>query len=77
MGSFTGQLLIRSFDRADRVYNAMKCRGYAFTHQNISHNEKRLNYSDIIYFLVVLLFCVTLRVFDVNELYEKLLVSFL
>ncbi len=29
MGSFTGQLLLRSFDRAERVYGAMKCRGYA------------------------------------------------
>lgn len=28
MGSFTGQLLLSSFDRADRVYSAMKCRGY-------------------------------------------------
>ncbi|NLT12747.1 MAG: cobalt ECF transporter T component CbiQ, partial [Clostridiales bacterium] len=28
MGSFVGQLLIRSFDRAERVYAAMKCRGY-------------------------------------------------
>lgn len=29
MGFFVGQLLIRSFDRAERVYNAMKCRGYS------------------------------------------------
>ncbi len=29
MGSFVGQLLLRSFDRAERVYSAMKCRGYA------------------------------------------------
>ena len=29
MGGFTGQLLLRSFDRAERVYGAMKCRGYA------------------------------------------------
>ncbi|HWS28496.1 MAG TPA: cobalt ECF transporter T component CbiQ [Clostridia bacterium] len=28
MGSFAGQLLLRSFDRAERVYNAMQCRGY-------------------------------------------------
>jgi len=28
MGSFAGQLLLRSFDRAERVYAAMKCRGY-------------------------------------------------
>jgi cobalt/nickel transport system permease protein len=28
MGSFVGQLLLRSFDRAERVYAAMKLRGY-------------------------------------------------
>jgi len=77
MGSFTGQLLIRSFDRADRIYNAMKCRGYVNTQQNISHNSKRLKYNDIIYFLIVLLFCVTLRIIDVNKLYDNLFGSFM
>lgn len=28
MGSFVGQLLLRSIDRAERVYYAMKCRGF-------------------------------------------------
>jgi len=28
MGVFVGQLLLRSFDRAERVYCAMKCRGF-------------------------------------------------
>ena len=28
MGSFIGQLLLRSFDRAEQVYQAMLCRGY-------------------------------------------------
>lgn len=28
MGPFLGQLIIRSFDRADRIYNAMKCKGF-------------------------------------------------
>lgn len=28
MGSFTGQLLLRSIDRAERVYAAMQCRGF-------------------------------------------------
>lgn len=28
MGSFAGQLLLRSFDRAERVYQAMKLRGF-------------------------------------------------
>lgn len=29
MGSFLGQLLLRSFDRAGRVYTAMTCRGFS------------------------------------------------
>ena len=28
MGSFVGSLLLRSFDRAERIYGAMRCRGY-------------------------------------------------
>lgn len=28
MGCFLGQLLLRSYDQADRIYCAMKCRGY-------------------------------------------------
>ncbi|MDF2473513.1 MAG: cbiQ2 [Anaerocolumna sp.] len=28
MGPFLGQLIIRSFDRAERIYQAMKCRGF-------------------------------------------------
>lgn len=28
MGNFVGQLLLRGFDRAERVYSAMLCRGY-------------------------------------------------
>lgn len=31
MGSFAGQLLLRSIDRAERVYLAMKCRGFRGT----------------------------------------------
>jgi cobalt/nickel transport system permease protein len=28
MGSFLGQLILRSFDRAERIYHAMQCRGF-------------------------------------------------
>ncbi len=28
MGAFVGQLFLKSYDRAERVYQAMKCRGY-------------------------------------------------
>ncbi|MDR0310197.1 MAG: cobalt ECF transporter T component CbiQ [Acidobacteriota bacterium] len=32
MGSFVGQLLLRGFDRAERVHAAMRCRGYSLKH---------------------------------------------
>ena len=32
MGSFVGQLLLRGFDRAERVHAAMRCRGYSLQH---------------------------------------------
>ena len=32
MGSFAGQLLLRGFDRADRVHAAMRCRGFSLNH---------------------------------------------
>ncbi|MEG1426427.1 MAG: cobalt ECF transporter T component CbiQ [Oscillospiraceae bacterium] len=35
MGSFVGQLLIRSFDRAERVYSAMQCRGYTLDAEQV------------------------------------------
>jgi len=78
MGSFAGQLLIRGFDRADRVYNAMKCKGYTLRYamQNIRQTSDKFNQKDIIYFFIVLLFCVTLRVIDVNDLYIKIFGSF-
>ena len=28
MGSFLGQLILRSFDRSERIFHAMKCRGF-------------------------------------------------
>ena len=50
MGSFIGQLLLRSFDRAERVYQAMKCRGYAL--RNFSHAKKNLDKHDWCFILL-------------------------
>ena len=75
MGSFAGQLLIRSFDRAGRVYNAMKCRGYAL--QNISTNSGKLAFKDIVFFVAVSALCVIFRVVDVNRLSAVILGRFL
>jgi len=67
MGSFSGQLLIRSFDRAERVYNSMKCRGY--TLQNIPQNKRKLTLNDMVFFAAVSIFCITFRFVDVNSLF--------
>jgi len=70
MGSFSGQLLIRSFDRAERVYNSMKCRGY--TLQNISQNKRTLTLSDIVFFALVSIFCITFRIVDINSFFVEI-----
>ena len=66
MGSFSGQLLIRSFDRAERVYNAMKCRGY--TLKNKQQRKEPLILQDFIYLFIVCLLCATFRFVDVSAL---------
>ena len=50
MGSFVGSLLVRSFERSNEVYNAMKCRGFDV-------KQAYLNYVDFEienYFLLML-----------------------
>ena len=78
MGSFAGVLLIRSFDRAERVYNAMKCRGYMSgqTIQNIPQNKK-LSINDFIFLFTVCLLCATFRLVDINSLFAVILGRFL
>ena len=62
MGSFAGQLLLRSFDRAERVYNAMKCRGYAL--HALPQNRQPIMLKDFIFFVLVCIFCVIFRGFN-------------
>jgi cobalt/nickel transport system permease protein len=70
MGVFSGQLLIRSFDRAERVYNAMKCRGYALGYalKNIPKKNKTMVLQDFIFLFIVCLSCATFRFIDVYAL---------
>jgi cobalt/nickel transport system permease protein len=74
MGSFTGQLLLRSFDRADRVYNAMKCRGYALN--ALPQSGGKLKTHDFIFCFVTCLLCITFRVIDVNALFAGIFRGF-
>jgi len=73
MGGFVGQLLLRSIDRADRVYSAMKCRGYA---PNVTRQDgRKIGRQDIIFCAVVCLLCVTFRVINVSALFAGIVGS--
>jgi cobalt/nickel transport system permease protein len=65
MSSFAGQLFIRSFDRADRVYMAMKCRGYAL--QNKQYEDPGLTRNDIGFCIVSCSLCLLFRFIDINK----------
>ncbi len=65
MGSFVGQLLIRSFDRAERVYGAMKCRGYASA--DIKKRRRPLSKEDLLFFAAVCLPFLALRILSIFE----------
>ena len=63
MGPFVGQLALRSFDRGERVYAAMACRG--FGGEFPEHTPVRMTLADI---LTVCLLCaafIALRIFPV------------
>lgn len=70
MGSFVGQLLIRSFDRAERIYGAMKCRGYPG--RTVQKQRTPVFMSDYIYLAATTVPFVLLRIFDVTALFERL-----
>jgi len=53
MGSFAGQLLIHSFDRAEQVYNAMKCRGYTSGYSQKNIPQKKENISTARFYIFI------------------------
>jgi cobalt/nickel transport system permease protein len=72
MGSFTGQLILRSFDRAERVYQAMICRGF----HGVYHGRKRGGFraADGLYTVSLILLMILLRFFDLSLFIGKLAV---
>jgi cobalt/nickel transport system permease protein len=70
MGSFVGQLLIRSYDRAERVYAAMKCRGYGGTARRGA--RKKLQPADYAYLALTCLPFILLRLVDAAAVFERL-----
>jgi len=59
MGSFVGQILLRGFDRAERVHAAMRCRGYSL--KNIPPARKKLQTADILALAAVCIPAILLR----------------
>lgn len=72
MGPFLGQLIIRSFDRAERIYNAMKCRGFEGS-ISFSKSEK-IDGKDWISMIIAGGLFVIFRFINVSELIGNLLV---
>lgn len=70
MPGFAGHLLLRSFDRADRVYDAMKCRGYALSGMPLS--DRKLTQADVTFLAVCVSLCAALRLVNVNALFTGL-----
>jgi cobalt/nickel transport system permease protein len=67
MGSFLGQLLLRSIDRAERVYEAMKCRGFDGSFGASGRGQKRLSpmrAADLLFIFAVVIFSLGLRLFN-------------
>jgi len=62
-GSLAGQMLLRTLERAQRVYHAMCCRGFAGEYNTGS--EKRLRAGDILYFTGWGLYFVIVRHFNI------------
>lgn len=72
MGAFLGQLLLRSFGRAERVYYAMKCRGFE---GEIRFSEQRkLRLSDWGYLAFISVVLILLRCYNVSKIIGSLLV---
>ena len=65
-GAFVGQLLLRSMDRAETVYESMQLRGYQgeFTGKNLSWNK----YISLCYVLIWVMVLLFLRVVPVFQL---------
>ena len=66
MGAFAGQLLLRSYDRAERIYHAMKCRGFGGS--MIGETAGKMSARDWFFMLAVSLSSALFRFVDIPAL---------
>lgn len=72
-GSLLGQLLLRTIDRAQRIYQAMLCRGFDGEMRLIG--QKKLERLDIIYFLGWSALFIVFRLVNISQWLGMLLVG--
>jgi cobalt/nickel transport system permease protein len=72
-GSFLGQLLLRSFDRADRVYNAMRLRGFDGVYRSggAGIEAQKWHLRDTAFILIMLFLIAAARVFGPARFFTK------
>jgi cobalt/nickel transport system permease protein len=70
-GSLMGLMLLRAFDRANRVYNAMKLRG--FDGEYSFGIESRLTIWSIIYLFLWVIFFITVRFFNIPQILGQII----
>lgn len=70
-GSFAGQLLLRTFDRAERVYQAMRLRGFEGEYN--TGEDKKFRLKDFLYVFAWILFFAMARIYNIPQLIGSLL----
>ena len=71
MGIFLGQLILRSSDRAERVYNSMKCRGFDGAYAT-SDARRHFKVRDFAYMTAVTAAVIFLRFFNLGMFFGKI-----
>lgn len=65
-GSFLGQLFLRSMDRAEELFHAMRLRGFDENYRYVK--SRRIKPADIIYIALTLGSCILFKLFDIPSL---------
>jgi len=63
MGTFVGQLVLRGFDRAERVHLAMRCRGYSLS--NLPPKPQRFRIADALALAIICIPTILLRFIEI------------
>lgn len=72
-GSFTGQLVLRTFDRASRIYQSMILRGFDGEYHTGGLPKESRTFRDISYFIAWSSFFILGRILNIPALFEMLI----